>query len=146
LLAKTRPDEAELEGCGETTVESENEVWSGFHTSEEDLSLGTRGFRRNPKGRGRSCPFRRRASLQYVITVRSLLLELGKTGSRRRHPRSVSRPLAHLDWVTNFACDRHRESEPESGAVPEPAFDGDLATQRLHEPAHKSQAQAGATV
>jgi hypothetical protein len=50
LRAKIRPDEAEPEGYGGSTVEGENEVWPDF--------------RRNPKGR-------RQALLNawHVITV-----------------------------------------------------------------------------
>jgi len=44
LRAKIRPDEAEPEGCGGSTVEGENEVWPDF--------------RRNPKGRGHLPDFR----------------------------------------------------------------------------------------
>ena len=52
LPAKIRPDEAESEGCGGSTVEGENEIWPDFHPSDEDLSLGTPDFRSSPKGRG----------------------------------------------------------------------------------------------
>ena len=61
------------------TVEAGNEVWPNL--------------RRNPKGRGQFSRFRCRSSLQWPTTARSSLLELGKTGSRRRHPNSVNRPL-----------------------------------------------------
>jgi hypothetical protein len=37
LRGKIRPDEAEPEGCGGSTIEGENEVWPDFS--------------RNPKGR-----------------------------------------------------------------------------------------------
>jgi hypothetical protein len=50
LRAKIGPDEAEPEGCGDPTVEGENEVWPDF--------------RRNPKGRGQFSRFRCRSSLQ----------------------------------------------------------------------------------
>jgi hypothetical protein len=50
LCAEIRPDEAEPEYCGGSTVEGENEVWPDF--------------RHNPEGRGRFSPFRRRSSLQ----------------------------------------------------------------------------------
>ena len=49
LRAKIRPDEAESEGCGGSTVEDENEVWPDF--------------RRNPSGRGQFSPFRCQSSL-----------------------------------------------------------------------------------
>ena len=49
LRVKIRPDEAEPEGCGGSTVEGENEVWPDF--------------RRNPKGRGQFSSFRRQSSL-----------------------------------------------------------------------------------
>ncbi len=49
LRMKIGPDEAESEGCGGSTVEDDNEVWT-------DL-------RRNPKGWGQFSPFLRRSSL-----------------------------------------------------------------------------------
>jgi hypothetical protein len=52
LRAKIRPDEAEPEGCGGSTVEGENEVWPDF--------------RRNPKGRGQFSRFLRQSSLAYT--------------------------------------------------------------------------------
>jgi len=63
LRQKIRPDEAESEGCGGSTVEGENEVWPDFHPSDKDPSLGTPDFRCNPKGRGQFSPFRRQSSL-----------------------------------------------------------------------------------
>ena len=42
LRAKIRPDEAEPEGCGGSTVEGENEVWPDFHPSDKKPSPGTR--------------------------------------------------------------------------------------------------------
>jgi hypothetical protein len=60
------------------TVEDGNEVWADF--------------RRNPKGRSQFSRFRCHSSLQWSTTARSSLLELGKTGFRRRHPNSVNRP------------------------------------------------------
>ena len=56
-------------------------------------TIGVVALRRNPKGRGQFSRFRCRSSLQWPTTARSSLLELGKTGSRRRHPNSVNRPL-----------------------------------------------------
>jgi hypothetical protein len=50
LLAKIAPDEAEADGCGDPTVEGENEVW--------------RDLRRSPKGRVRFSTFRCRSSFQ----------------------------------------------------------------------------------
>jgi hypothetical protein len=50
LRAKIRPDEAEPEGYGGSTVEGENEVWPDF--------------RRNPKGRGQAL-----LNAWHVITV-----------------------------------------------------------------------------
>jgi hypothetical protein len=55
LRAKTRPDEAEPEGCGGSTVEGVNEVWPDFHPSDEDLSLHPtkqRSLRGDPKSPG----------------------------------------------------------------------------------------------
>jgi hypothetical protein len=66
LRTKIGPNQAEPEGCGGSTVEGENEVWLDFHPSDQDLSLGTPDFRRNPSGRGQFFPFRRRSSLRYT--------------------------------------------------------------------------------
>jgi hypothetical protein len=52
LRAKIRPDKAEPEDCGYSTIEGENAVWPDFHPSDMDPSLGTPDLRRNPKGRG----------------------------------------------------------------------------------------------
>ena len=49
LRAKIRPDKAESEGCGGSTVKDDNEVWPDFL--------------RNPKGRGHFSSFRRQSSL-----------------------------------------------------------------------------------
>jgi putative ABC transport system ATP-binding protein len=75
LLAKIGRDEAESEGCGESTVEDDNEVWANF--------------RRNPKGRGGFPPWLRRSSLKY--TPYSALLA----------PRPDENPLPAL-LATNF--------------------------------------------
>jgi hypothetical protein len=64
LRAKNRPDEAESAGFGDSKHKDDNEVWAVFHPSDEDLSLGTPVFRRNPKGRGQFSPFLRCSSLQ----------------------------------------------------------------------------------
>jgi hypothetical protein len=71
LRAKIRPDEAESEGCGGTTVEGENEVWPDF--------------RRNPSGRANFPHFVVNRRSQTPGMHRSSLLELRKIGSRR-HP------------------------------------------------------------
>src|ERR1035441_2110510 len=52
LPAKIRPDEAEPEGCGGSTVEGENEVWTDFRSS--------------PKRRGQFPPALRPSSLGYT--------------------------------------------------------------------------------
>jgi hypothetical protein len=52
LRVKIRPDEAEPEGRGGSTVEGENEVWPDFP--------------RNPPGRGEFSSFRCRSSLRYT--------------------------------------------------------------------------------
>src|ERR1035437_6550719 len=52
LRAKIRPDEAEPEGCGGSTVEGENEEWPDFRSS--------------PKGRGQFSPALRPSSLGYA--------------------------------------------------------------------------------
>jgi hypothetical protein len=49
---KIRPDEAEAEGCGGSTVKADNEVWPNFS--------------RNPEGRGHFSPALRRSSLRYA--------------------------------------------------------------------------------
>jgi hypothetical protein len=64
LRAKNRPDETESAGFGDSKLKDDNEVWAVFHPSNEDLSLGAPGFRRNPKGRGQCPPFLRCSSLQ----------------------------------------------------------------------------------
>jgi hypothetical protein len=69
LRTKIGPDEAESEGCGGSTVEDDNEVWT-------DL-------RRNPKGWGQSHFFVARRSKIPDIR-RSSFLELRKIGSQRR--------------------------------------------------------------
>ena len=66
LRAKNRPDrgprgqvfvrgvgdEAESAGFGDSKHKDDNEVWAVFHPSDEDLSLGTPVFRRNPGPQG----------------------------------------------------------------------------------------------
>jgi len=52
LRAKIRPDEAESEGCGGTTVEDDNKVWPDF--------------RRNPEGEGGFFRLLRPSSLKYT--------------------------------------------------------------------------------
>jgi hypothetical protein len=66
---KMGPNETEAEARGDPTSKADNEVWTHLH--------------RNPKGRGQFSPSRCRSSLQQLITVRSLLLDLRKTVSRR---------------------------------------------------------------
>lgn len=114
MVAKTRRSEAEPEDCGGTTLEGENKVLTSL--------------RSNPKGRGRFLPFRCRLSLQWLSTVRSFLLELGRTGSCRRYPSSVT-ALTHLDRVWNRFGYCYRQREPEGCAVPQAALDGDLAAE-----------------
>ena len=66
LRGKIRPDEAEPEGCGGTTVEGENEVWPGFRRNPGPPAnaLGLLGWK--PKGRGQFPPFLRQSSLGYA--------------------------------------------------------------------------------
>jgi hypothetical protein len=63
---------------GGSKRKDDNEVWAIFHPSDEDLSLGTPVFRRNPKGRGQFSPFLPCSSLQEPVTARSSRLEPGK--------------------------------------------------------------------
>ena len=46
LRAKNRPDEAEFAGFGCSKHKDDNKVWTV--SRDEDLSLGTPVFRRNP--------------------------------------------------------------------------------------------------
>jgi hypothetical protein len=71
LRAKIRPDEAESEGCGGTTVEDENEVWPDFC--------------RNPEGEGGFSRSLRLSSLKYT---RYLSLLVSRT--QKNPPLSLS--------------------------------------------------------
>ena len=42
LRAQIGPDEAEDDGCGGSTAQDDNEVWTDFHPSDKDLSPGPR--------------------------------------------------------------------------------------------------------
>ena len=75
LRAKIRPDEAESEGCGGSTVEDENEVWPDF--------------RRNPSGRGQFSPFRCQSSLADTRYASLLIPRTEKNWLPRRHRPSV---------------------------------------------------------
>jgi hypothetical protein len=70
LRAKIRPDEAEFESGGGTTVEGDNEVWPDFG--------------RNPEGKGGFSRLLRPSSLQYTRYA-SLLI-----------PRTRKNPLLSL--------------------------------------------------
>jgi len=79
LQAKIRSDEAESEGCGDPTVEDDNKRLGGFSPQ--------------PGGTGPGFPHffvARRKDTPGICL--SSLLELSKTGSRRRHSSSVNRP------------------------------------------------------
>jgi hypothetical protein len=83
LRAKISPDEAEPEGFGGSKVEGENEVWPDFRRNPR---LPARVLRAGMEAErdGASFPHfvvARRVSTSS--TVRSSLLELSKTGSRR---------------------------------------------------------------
>jgi hypothetical protein len=51
------------EGLGGSKVKADNEVWTDFHPSDKDPSLGTPDLRRNPPGWGQFSPFLCRSSL-----------------------------------------------------------------------------------
>src|ERR1022692_4133479 len=110
LRAKIRPDEAESEGCGGSTVEDENEVWPDF--------------RRNHSGRGQFSSFRRRSSLADTRYA-SLLIprteknwlpappaSVGLTGPKLLARRQVVQPCA----ASEMRVGQHEPGEPMSAA------------------------------